>query len=133
MSDLLAEICLSSFLHFAQHHSRDLLGRKDLFSLTSVDLDVRLTVLLDNGEREEFNIMLHGRVRPFATDESLRIEHGVLGIRRQLVLSGIANQSLAVSGERHVGWCNSITLIISYNFHATILVDADTSKQDMKR
>ncbi|EZA53143.1 hypothetical protein X777_06221 [Ooceraea biroi] len=133
MGDLLTQIGLGGFLHLAQHHSGDLLGCKDLHSLISLDLDVRLVVLLNNGEREEFDIVLHGGVHPFAADQSFRVEHGVLRIRRELVLSGIANQPLAVSGKRHVGRRDSVTLIVGYDLHTAILVNADTERQNTKR
>lgn len=48
VGDLLAEVSLGRFLHLAQNHGRDFLGREGLHSLGSVHLDVRLAVLLDD-------------------------------------------------------------------------------------
>lgn len=126
MSDFFAEICLGGLLHFAQYHSRDLLGREDLFALASFNLDMWLAVLLDDIEREEFYIVLHSGIRPLAADQPLGIEHGVLWVCRQLILGGIADQTLAVIGERYIGRRDSVTLIVGDDLHATVLVNSDT-------
>lgn len=128
MRDLLAKVSLSGLLHLAQHHSRDLLGREDLFTLASLDLNMRLVVLLDDREREEFHIVLHSGIRPFAANQPLGVEHGVLRICRQLILGGVADQTLAVRGERNVGRRNSVTLIVGDDLYATVFVNSDTKR-----
>ena len=56
-----------------------------------------------NLERPVLDVALHGLVVEVASDETLRIEDGVLGIDGQLVLGGISDQTLAVlTGERDV-------------------------------
>ena len=52
-----------------------------------------LGLLLDDLEGEVLHIALHVLVAPVATDQSLGVEHGVLGVGSQLILSSVSNQS----------------------------------------
>ena len=48
VSDFGSKESLGNFLHLLKNHGRDLLGGKDLLTILSVNLDVRLGVLVDN-------------------------------------------------------------------------------------
>ena len=93
MSDLLAQVGLSGLLHLAEDHGKDLLGGEALVSLpgAGVDLDVGLGLLLDHLEGVEFDVGLDRLVRPLPADQSLGVEHGVLGVASQLVLGSISD------------------------------------------
>jgi hypothetical protein len=51
-----------------------------------------LGILLDNLEGEELDVILDVLVAPVPTNETLRVEDGVLGIRRQLILGRVTDQ-----------------------------------------
>ena len=51
-----------------------------------------LGVLLNNLEGEVLDVGLYGLVGPVATNQSLGIEDGVLGVSGQLVLGSISNK-----------------------------------------
>ena len=70
--------------------------------------------------------MLDIGIGPFATNKSLGIEDGVLGVRGQLVLGRITDQTFALGGKGHVRWSDSVTLIVGDNFHASIFENTDT-------
>lgn len=56
-------------------------------------------------ERPQLHVVLHHLLVELSPDESLGIEDGVLWIGGQLVLRGVADQSLArFRSEGHVGW-----------------------------
>lgn len=67
-----------------------------------------LAVLLDHLEGHVLAILLDGLVTPFAADETLGIEDGVLGVGGQLVLGGITDQALALLGECDVGRSDTV-------------------------
>lgn len=48
--DGLANLGLSNLLHLGKNHGRDLLGRESLLLVEVVDLNVRRTVLVNDGE-----------------------------------------------------------------------------------
>ena len=51
-----------------------------------------LGILLDNLEGEELDVILDVLVAPVTTNQTLRVEDGVLGIRRQLILGRVTDQ-----------------------------------------
>lgn len=61
-----------------------------------------LRVLFDDLEWEEFDVVLHGCVRPLATDQTLGVENGVLGIGGELILGCISDETFALSCECNV-------------------------------
>lgn len=94
--DSLAEVRLSSLTHLGEDHGRDLLGSEGLGLALELNLDVGLTTLVDDLEGEVLHIGLDLRVGELATDQSLGVEDGVLGVHGDLVLGGITNQTLGV-------------------------------------
>ena len=84
------------------------------------------TVLLYHLEWEEFNIMLDSGVTPFATDETLSVEHRVFGVGRKLILGSISNKTFTVAGEGNVRWSDTVTLVVGDDFNTSILVYAHT-------
>ena len=81
-----------------------------MLRLTAVlNLNGGLATLADDLEGEVLDVGLHLGVVKFTADETLRIEDGVLGVHRGLVLGGIANQAL-LRGERDVGRRRPVTL-----------------------
>lgn len=80
MGDLVAEISLSGLLHLAQNHSGDFLsGELTLFALV-FDGNRGLAVLLGNLEWPVLHVAFDFRFIHLATNETLRIKYGVLGI-----------------------------------------------------
>uniref|UniRef100_A0AAG5CTL2 NAD-specific glutamate dehydrogenase n=1 Tax=Anopheles atroparvus TaxID=41427 RepID=A0AAG5CTL2_ANOAO len=121
---LLAQVRLGRFLHLAQHHGGDFLRREHLIALARRDTDVRFRVLFDHLERQQLDVVLHRMVGELAPDQTLRVEHRVLRVGRQLVLGGVTDQTLAVGRERHVGGCDAVSLVVGDDLHAAIFVDA---------
>merc|ERR1719357_1210244 len=91
VGNLLAKERLGGLLHLGQHHSRDLLSCKGLLSLASLDLDMRLGVLLNKLEGEELDVSLDGLVGELTSDETFGVEDCVLGVGGQLVLGGVTD------------------------------------------
>ena len=67
-----------------------------LLLATVLHTDVGLGALVEDGEGEVLDVGLDLRIRELATDETLSVEDGVVGVHRDLVLRGIANQTLGV-------------------------------------
>ena len=95
VSHLLAQVGLSGLLHLGQDHGGDLLGGEGLVSLICpcLDLDMGLGALLNDLEGVELDVILDSLVSPVSANQPLGIEHGVLGVAGQLVLSGVSNLS----------------------------------------
>ena len=64
-------------------------------------------------------------VRVLATDETLSIEDGVVRVHRDLVLGGIADETLGV-GERDIGWRRAVALVVRNDLDTIVLPDTDT-------
>merc|ERR1719422_1815591 len=107
----------------------DLLRGEALISLprAGVDLDVGLGLLLDHLEGVELDVGLDRLIRPLPADQSLGVEHGVLGVTGQLVLGSISDQSLTLSGEGHVAGRDPVALVVGDDLHAAVLEDPDTA------
>ena len=74
----------------------------EFFILATVgNLDVRLASLVNDLEREVLDIGLDFSIAELATNETLRVEDSVVGVHRDLVLRGVADQPLIV-GEGDV-------------------------------
>ena len=58
--------------------------------------DVGLAGLVEDGEGEVLDVGLHLRIRELATNETLGVEDGVVGVHRDLVLGRITDQPLGV-------------------------------------
>ena len=67
-----------------------------LLLATVSDADVRLTALVKDGEGEVLDIRLNLGVTELATNETLRVEDGVVRVHRDLVLRGITDETLGV-------------------------------------
>jgi len=92
----LAEVRLSSLTHLGEDHGGDLLGSEVLGLALELNLDDGLASLVNDLEREVLHIGLDLRIVELATDQSLGVEDGVLGVHGDLVLGGITNQTLGV-------------------------------------
>ena len=68
--DLLAKVRLSSILHLAKNHGRDLLGSELLLLALDFDLDVGLAILGDDLVGEVLHIGLNILFAELATDET---------------------------------------------------------------
>jgi hypothetical protein len=77
-------------------------------------------------EWKEFKIVLHVRVGPFTANQSLSVKDGVFGVRGELILCRVTNQTFSLGREGHVGGRDSISLIVGDNFHSTILKHTHT-------
>nr|CAH7744597.1 unnamed protein product [Callosobruchus chinensis] len=126
MSDLLAKISFCSLLHLPEDHSGDFFRSKYLGTLAGLHLDVWFAVLLNDLEGEQFDVMLDGGVGEFSTDQTLGVENGVFGVGGQLVLGCISNQTLAICCEGYIGGGDSVTLVVCYDLHSTVLVYTNT-------
>uniref|UniRef100_A0A7S3NEG7 NAD-specific glutamate dehydrogenase n=1 Tax=Aureoumbra lagunensis TaxID=44058 RepID=A0A7S3NEG7_9STRA len=94
--DSLAEVRLSSLTHLGEDHGGDLLGSEGLLLTLELNLDVGLAALVDDCEGEVLHVGLDLSIGKLATDQSLGVEDGVLGVHGDLVLGGITNQTLGV-------------------------------------
>ena len=67
-----------------------------------INLNMRLLVLVDDCEWEQFRIGLNSWIVEFATDQTLSVEDGILWIGCQLILGSITNQTFAFGCECYV-------------------------------
>ena len=93
---------------------------------TVLDLDVGLASLVDNLEGEVLDIGLNLSIAELATDETLSVEDGVVGVHGDLVLGSVTNQSLTLA-EGDIGGGGTVTLVVGNNFNTVILPDTDTT------
>ena len=128
MSDLLAEVSLCGLLHLTQDHSGDLLRGEGLLTLvcSSLDLDMGLRALLNDLEGVELDVILDSLVRPLSSNKPLGIEDGVLRVAGQLVLGGVPDESLALSGEGHVAGGDSVALVIGDDLNTAVFENSNT-------
>lgn len=73
-----------------------------------------------------FYVLLDGFVVPVTSDHSLDIKHGVLWIRSQLILSRVSDKTLVVSGESHIGWGDSVSLVVGDDLDTSIFKYTNT-------
>ena len=90
-----------------------------------------LSTLVNDLEGEMLDIELHFSIAELATDETLCIENGVVGVHRDLVLGSIADQTLVV-GEGDIRGSGSVTLVVGNDFNTVVLPDTDTSAKAKK-
>ncbi|ROW17094.1 hypothetical protein VPNG_01039 [Cytospora leucostoma] len=105
------EVCLSGLAHLGQDHGGDLLGGEGLGLALELDLDGRLTGLVDDLEGEVLHVGLNLVVAELATNQPLRVEDGVVRVHGDLVLGGISNQTLGVGESDERGRC-AVTLVV---------------------
>lgn len=78
-----------------------------------------------NLERQELDVLLHRRVVPCAADEPLGVEDRVLRVGGELVLGGIADQTLPFRSEGHIRRRDAVALIVGDDLHAAVLEHPD--------
>ena len=104
------------------------LGTYELLGLTAVlDLNEGLATLVDDLEGEVLHIGLDLSVLELATDETLRVEDGVVWVHRDLVLGGIADQPLVVR-EGNIRGCCPVTLVVGNDFDTVVLPYTNTAE-----
>ena len=116
------EVGLGSFPHLCQDHRGDLLGCEVLALALEFDLDNRLAALVDDLEGEVLHVGLHLSIGELAANESLGVEDGVDGVHRDLVLRGIADQTLGVGECDERGGC-AVALVVGDDLNSVIAVD----------
>ncbi|UZT75981.1 hypothetical protein OPV43_234 [Saccharomyces cerevisiae synthetic construct] len=117
--DLGSQVRFGSFLHLTQDHGGDLFWGKVLGFTLKFNLNLRLTVNIDQLEWEVLHVSLHFWVVEVSTDQTLSVENGIRRIHSSLILSSITNQSFSVS-ESDKRWSGSVTLIVGNNVHTII-------------
>ena len=88
--------------------------------------DVGLAGLVEDGEGEVLDVGLHLRIRELATNETLGVEDGVVGVHGDLVLGSITNQSLTLT-ESDIRKGGTVTLVVGNDLDTVILPDTDTT------
>ena len=89
--------------------------------------DVGLATLVEDGEGEVLDIGLNLGVAELASNETLRVEDGVVGVHRDLVLRGVADEALGV-GERYVGGRGAVALVVGDDLDTVVLPDTDAAE-----
>ncbi|CAY77649.1 EC1118_1A20_0815p [Saccharomyces cerevisiae EC1118] len=117
--DLGTQVRFGSFLHLTQDHGGDLFWGKVLGFTLKFNLNLWLTVNIDQLEWEVLHITLHFWVVEVSTDQTLSVENGIRRIHSSLILSSITNQSFSVS-ESDKRWSGSVTLVVGNNVHTII-------------
>ena len=91
-----------------------------------LDLDVGLASLVDNFEGEVPIISINLSIAELATDETLSVEDGVVGVHGDLVLGSVTNQSLTLA-EGDIGGGGTVTLVVGNDFDSVVLPDTNTA------
>ena len=76
-------------------------------------------------ERPVLQVRLHLGGVELATDKTLGVEHGVGSVHGNLVLGGIADQTLSVV-ECDIGRGGTVTLVVGNDLHTIVLPHSDT-------
>jgi hypothetical protein len=80
---------------------------------TVLDLNNGLGTLVDDLERPVLHVCLNLGIGELATDQALGVEDGVVGVHGDLVLGGIANETLRVV-EGDIRGSGSVALVVGY-------------------
>ena len=96
LSNRLAEISLSRFLHLCQRHGADF--RRGEFFVAALDVSVAI-LAFDNLIGDELGVFLDGRVCKRATDQALDRIIGIFGVCDGLTTGRLPDQALAVFGK----------------------------------
>mmetsp|Transcript_73560 Transcript_73560/g.175421 ORF Transcript_73560/g.175421 Transcript_73560/m.175421 type:complete len:119 (+) Transcript_73560:241-597(+) len=100
---------------------------KFLFLTLHLDHDQRLVAGTGDAlEGPELDVGLHDGVLELAADQALGVKDRVLGVACNLVLGGVADQTLGVR-EGHVGRGGPVALIVCDDLDAVVLPHADTA------
>lgn len=91
---------------------------------------MRLGILLNNLEWEEFDIVLHCRISPISSNQTFGIKDCILWIGSKLILCCISNETFTLSSESHIRWSDSVTLVIGNNFYSSISIYTNTERKD---
>ena len=78
------------------------------------------------------DIGLNLSIAELATDETLSVEDGVVGVHGDLVLGSVTNQSLTLA-EGDIGGGGTVTLVVGNNFNTVILPDTDTTVENVSK
>ncbi|EDZ70768.1 hypothetical protein AWRI1631_120310 [Saccharomyces cerevisiae AWRI1631] len=117
--DLGTQVRFGSFLHLTQDHGGDLFWGKVLGFTLKFNLNLWLTVNIDQLEWEVLHITLHFWVVEVSTDQTLSVENSVSWVHSSLVLSSVTNQSFSIS-ETNERWSGSVTLVVGNNVNTII-------------
>ena len=120
------EVGLSSLPHLGQHHGGDLFGCELLVLALELNLDNRLAGLLDDLEGKVLHVGLDFRILELPPDETLGIEDGVCGVHGDLILCGVANETLGVC-EGDEGGGGAVALVIGNDFDTVVPEHADAA------
>mmetsp|Transcript_94321 Transcript_94321/g.172909 ORF Transcript_94321/g.172909 Transcript_94321/m.172909 type:complete len:283 (-) Transcript_94321:20-868(-) len=123
MLHFLAQVVLSCLLHLHKNHCRDLLRRHCFVLTTDLDTDLGLATLVHDLERQQLDVLLHCGILEAAANQALHVKESLRGVHSCLVFRRLADQALVFS-ECHIGWSDSIALIVWDNLNSAILVDA---------
>ena len=88
--------------YLSKDHGGDLLSCELFLLSVNLNNNMRLGVLLLSDEGEEFDVLLYVGIAPGSTDKTFSVEDGVGGVARQLVLSGVSDQTLSFLSEGYV-------------------------------
>lgn len=119
-----SEVGLGGLTHLGQDHGGDLLGGEGLLLALELDLDDGLGALVDDLEGEVLHVSLDLGVGKLASDQSLGVEDGVLGVHGDLVLGRITDQTLGV-GEGNERRGRSVTLVVGDDITSVLTEDTD--------
>ena len=86
--------------------------------------DITISILVKDLEGEVFDVSLDFSVAKSTTDKSFGVEDGVVGVHRDLILGGVADESLIV-GEGDIGWCRSVSLVVGDDLDSIVLPDTN--------
>jgi len=118
--DLLAEVVLGDLLQLLQHHRRDL-GRRVLLAAHD---DLHEFVAAADHLVGHHRLLL-GHLVAAAAHEALDREDGVLRVGDLLVLRGLADEALALVGERDHRGGGAVALRVDENLRLTAFHDGD--------
>uniref|UniRef100_A0A9L0RTU8 Uncharacterized protein n=1 Tax=Equus caballus TaxID=9796 RepID=A0A9L0RTU8_HORSE len=121
----LPKVGFCDFLHLCQNHRRHLLWIETFCLSLVFYLDLGPACIIHHHEGPMLHIRLDNSIIKSTSNQTFGIKNRVGRVRCNLVLCSITDQSFRVS-KSDIAWGGSVSLIIGYYFHFSMLENTHT-------
>merc|ERR1719219_1605480 len=121
----LAQVLLSSFLHFGQNHRRNFFRGEGFVFTLKFNGDLWFLSKFHNFKGPMFHVSLYSGVGEISANQTLGVKNSVVWVHGHLIFSGVSDKPFGVR-EGHIGGCGSVTLVIGDDFDLSMLEHSNT-------